>query len=326
MAKRDAGRMLLRAVGTMTLFGAALLAASVAAVADDPAGDAFLADSGPARVREAPLDPRPPSAKFWWSDDWFERGQIEVASNHTVVERAVSYVNAQDGTEVPARLFRPAGDGRYPAVLFAHGRRGLDDVTAKLPLRLAARGFVVLAPDTHTARFIEAMPVGYDAVTESDIGAGIEHLLTLPDVSTSKVCVASHTRGGYTTLRTAVAQNRQGRQIACYLAYYPHWQNPTAGEPDQVYRYAPELDRLSIPVLVMMGEYEQYQRRRSIETAVAAMKARGADARLIIYPGVGRGFDFRGPNARTFADDLASKDSLVRAATFLRAHLQPHGR
>jgi carboxymethylenebutenolidase len=43
--------------------------------------------------------------------------------------------------------------------------------------------------------------------------------------------------------------------------------------------------------------------------------------RLVVYPGVGRGFDFRPPNVRTFADDLAAKDSLQRAADFIRRHL-----
>ena len=304
------------------LAAAVSVALSIAATGQDRwEAPGFVADSGPSREREAPSDTRPLALKFWWSEDWFERGQIEVATNFPVIERAVSYNNPQDNTEVPARLFRPAQDGRYPAILFAHGRRGLDEVTSKLPMRLAARGFVVLAPDAFGARFIEAMPVGHLEATEADIGAGLDHLLALPDVSTDRACVASHTRGGYYALMAAVAQQRQGRQIACYLSYYPHLQNPNAAEPDQVYRYAAEVDRLDIPVLIMIGEFEQYQRRRSIETAVAALKARALDARLIIYPGVGRGFDFRVPQVRTFADDLATKDSLIRAADFFQKHL-----
>jgi len=89
----------------------------------------------------------------------------------------------------------------------------------------------------------------------------------------------------------------------------------------QVYRYSAEIDKLDIPVIVFIGEYEQYQRRRSIETAIGFMKQAGKDVRLIIYPGVGRGFDFRPPNVRTFADDLATKDSNRRAASFMRKHL-----
>jgi carboxymethylenebutenolidase len=225
---------------------------------------------------------------------------------------------------VPALLFRPKASGAYPAVLFAHGRRGIDDLTILLPLRLAARGFVVLAPNVYAARFIAAMPVAHDPATETDVGAGLDFLLGLPDVSTTRACLVSHTRGGYYTLMAAVAQQRQGRQAACYVSYYPHWQDPRAGEADQVYRYAGEVDRLEIPVLVMMGEFEQYQRRRSIEMGVAALRAKQRDVRLIIYPGVGRGFDFRGPQVRTFADDLATKDSLMRAAEFIEKHLRPY--
>ena len=102
--------------------------------------------------------------------------------------------------------------------------------------------------------------------------------------------------------------------------------NPAASEPEQVYRYAAEVDQLVLPTLVMIGEYEQYQRRRSIETGVAAMKAKGRDVRLIVYPGVGRGFDFRPPPVRTFADDLATKDSVQRTASFIKRHLAAHAR
>ena len=132
----------------------------------------------------------------------------------------------------------------------------------------------------------------------------------------------SHTRGGFYTLRVAVDRDRQNRDVACYVSFYPHWQDPDASEPLQVYRYHSNLDRLDIPTLVFIGEYEQYQRRRSIETAVRFMKDAGKDVRLIVYPGVGRGFDFRPPNVRTFADDLATRDSNMRTADFLRMHLE----
>ncbi len=310
----------------VSLLLAAIIWPEPVAAQDRAALGASIADSGPSRALEAPVDPRAAVQKFWWSDDWFSRGLIEAPANYEIVRREVSYVNPSDNTEVPALLFRPRQPGRYPAVLFAHGRRGLDDFTMRLPLRLAARGFVVLAPNAFAARFIEAMPVGHDPATEGDIGAGLDFLLGLPDVSTSRACLASHTRGGYYTLRVAVTQKRQGGQVACYLSYYPHWQDPRAGEPQQVYRYAPEVGALQIPVLVMMGEYEQYQRRRSIETGVAALKDKGRDVRLIIYPGVGRGFDFRGPQVRTFADDLATKDSVQRAANFVAARLAPYAK
>lgn len=303
---------------------AAMILATVAAGAAkaQDGGPVTASDTVTGRLLEAPVNTRPVDEKFWWSNDWYERGILETPENHQVVEREVSYRNGADGTDVPAILYRPKAEGRFPAVLFQHGRRGLDPLVQRLARRIAARGFVVLAPDVYAARFIEAMPLAHDPAAESDVNAGVDFLLAQPDVSSSKICLASHTRGGYYTLRVAVAFERQNKAVACYVSFYPHWQDPNAPEPLQVYRYHGDLDRLDIPAMVFVGEYEQYQRRRSIETAVSFMKRAGKDVRLIVYPGVGRGFDFRSPNVRTFADDLATKDSNLRAAAFMKKHLR----
>jgi carboxymethylenebutenolidase len=127
-------------------------------------------------------------------------------------------------------------------------------------------------------------------------------------------------------LKAAVTKGRQGRDAACYASWYPHLQDPNAPEAMQVYRYAPEMDQLTIPTLVFIGDREQYQRRRSIETAVQSLAEKGRPVRLVVYPGVGRGFDFRPPNVRSFADDLASKDAMQRLAVFLQTHLEPHAK
>ena len=123
-------------------------------------------------------------------------------------------------------------------------------------------------------------------------------------------------------LKVATTFKRQDKDAACYVSYYPHLQDPNAPEPLQVYGFAPEIEKLEIPVLIFIGDEEQYQRRRVIESSVKALRTRQRDARLIIYPGVGRGFDFRPENVRSFADDLAAKDAVQRAAAFMRKHLE----
>lgn len=298
-----------------------LAAVALAALTAAPT-HAQVADTVVGRTLDAPVNTRPVAEKFWWSDDWYERGVLDEPVNYEVIEKRVSYVNPEDGTEVPAILYRPKTEGKFPAVLFQHGRRGLDELVQRLPRRMAARGFVVLAPDVYEARFIEAFPLEHDPATEGDVNAGVDFLLSQQDISSDKVCLYSHTRGGFYTLRVAVHYARQVKDVACYVSFYPHWQDPNAPEPLQVYRYHTDLDHLTIPTMVFIGEYEQYQRRRSIETAVKFMKEAGRDIKLIIYPGVGRGFDFRPPSVRTFADDLATRDSNARAAAFMRAHLE----
>ena len=77
-----------------------------------------------------------------------------------------------------------------------------------------------------------------------------------------------------------------------------------------------------VPVLVFFGEHEQYQRLRPIMEGINTLKEKGRNPQLIVYPGVGRGFDFRPPHVRTFADDLATKDALRRTELFIRSHLK----
>ena len=264
--------------------------------------------------------PAPSGDTWWWDDAWWEHGQIPVPSNYPVETRWVSYMSGD--TEIPALVVRPRGKGKFPAVLYMHGRRGLDDLIQLQVKRLAARGFVVLAPDVYKAHFIPPMPIEHDYKLEANVNDGVDALLKLPDVSTRKACLTSQTRGGYYTLKVAVTFKRQERDIACYVSWYPHMQDPNAPEAMQVYGYANEADELKIPTLIFIGEQEQYQRRRSIEEAVKNMELMKRPVRLIVYPGVGRGFDFRPSNVRTFADDLASKDALQQATNFMRQHLQ----
>ena len=257
---------------------------------------------------------------WWWDHDWWETGHIPVPSNHAITTRWIEYENGD--VTVPALLAYPADGKRYPAVLYQHGRRGLDDLIQAQVRRLAARGFVVLAPDVFSGRFIEKLPIEHDYEVETDVAAGVAILLSQANVSSRQACFASHTRGGYFTLKAATTHAMQSQGIACYVAWYPHLQDPNAPEPMQVYRYATEVDQLQIPVLVFIGDEEQYQRRRSIETAVQSLQQAGKDARLVVYPGVGRGFDFRPPHVRTLADDLASQDSLKRATHFIRKAIE----
>lgn len=257
--------------------------------------------------------------KLWWDDDWWENGQLEEPTNHDVVMTEISYQSGD--AEIPAYLFRPKKPGKYLPVLFQHGRRGLDDLTLLAPKRLAARGFVVLAPDVWNGRFFDRYPMGHEYISDADVAKGIDTLLEQPDIIGDKACAVSHTRGGYMVLRALVTHKKQKGKVACYVSFYPHWQDPNEPEPMQIYQYAPEIDDLEVPVLVFFGEHEQYQRLRPIMAGIGVLKDKGRKPQLIIYPGVGRGFDFRPPHVRTFADDLATKDALQRTEKFIRKNL-----
>jgi len=256
--------------------------------------------------------------KRWWDDAWWKEGQLPVPQNHKVSMESVTYMDGD--VEVEAYLFKPTKPGKYLPVLFQHGRRGLDSWTLPRVKRLAARGFIVLAPDMFGTYMESNYPIEHKYIYDEHVAKGIDTLLQRTDILGGRACAVSHTRGGYMTLRALVKHQKQS-QVACYVSYYPHWQDPNAAEAKQIYQYAPELNDLNVPTLVFIGEHDQYQRIRPIMAGIDTLKENNVDAELIIYPGVGRGFDFRPVHVRTFADDLATKDANQRTAAFIRKNL-----
>jgi carboxymethylenebutenolidase len=259
-------------------------------------------------------------SEWWWDEAWWTAGRLEAARTLPVTVRKTSYRNGD--VEIPVTVLRPKDDKRYPGVLFVHGRRGFDDLVEQHAVRLAARGFIVYAPDLYTGRFITKMPIEHDYALEDDLDKGVDAFLKSPEISGRKLCFYSHTRGGYYTLKVSVTKRRQEKDIACYVSYYPHWQDPNAPEPLQVYSFAPEINDFKVPAMIFVGEQEQYQRKRVIDSSVDTLRRRKRDITYVVYPGVGRAFDFRPTNVRTFADDLAARDAIQRAAAFMTKHLR----
>jgi len=257
---------------------------------------------------------------WWWDKGWWDEGKTSANKSYDLKVEWSSFDS--DGVDVPVMVVRPKKKGKFPAVYFQHGRRGLDDLIQRHVKRIAAQGFVVVAADIYKAHFIGTHPIEHDYELEKDANRALNVLLARNDITSKKACLYSHTRGGYYTLKVATRFKRQVKDVACYISYYPHLQDPNAPEPAQVYGYAPEIDQMKIPMLIFIGDEEQYQRRRVIETSINSLRAKGRDAHVVVYPGVGRGFDFRPENIRTFADDLASKDAIQRAAEFIRTHLK----
>ncbi|SFV81905.1 Mlr4903 protein [hydrothermal vent metagenome] len=258
--------------------------------------------------------------KRWWDDAWWKEGQLPTPQNHEVSMEEITYMD--DGVEVEAFLFKPTKPGKYLPILFQHGRRGLGAWTLPRVKRLAARGFVVLAPDMFGTYMTPSFPIEHDTIYDQHVAKGIDVLLQRDDIVGNKACTVSHTRGGYMTLKALVSHNQQAEKVACYVSYYPHWQDPNAPEVKQIYQYAPQINELNVPTLIFVGEHDQYQRIRPILAGIDVLKGNGVDAELIMYPGVGRGFDFRPAHVRTFADDLATKDANQRTAAFVRQHLK----
>jgi carboxymethylenebutenolidase len=246
-----------------------------------------------------------------------------------VVHEETSWINPADNTEVPAHVFYdPAharADGTLPAVLFIHARRGLQDADKKYIAEIAAGGFLVLAPDWQTGRFIEHWPVPHDPATERDVALGLDRLKQMPRVRPSERRILyGYSRGGYYAVRIAsgALDPAHPGQVACLVTVAGHFQNPNAPEAAQVYGLMPELDRLTQPILMIIGTEDTGLRVDNNARAFYSLVERGQRAELVLLPQARRAFDFREyVEGSTFtpAEKTAKRYSMGRARAFMMA-------
>lgn len=88
-------------------------------------GSTSASDTAVGRRFDASANTLPVSDKWWWSDEWYDSGQRPVPANHRVVESALSYINPEDDTEVPAVLFVRPDQKSFQPSCFSTGAAGL---------------------------------------------------------------------------------------------------------------------------------------------------------------------------------------------------------
>jgi carboxymethylenebutenolidase len=214
--------------------------------------------------------------------------------------------------EVPIEIARPAGAGPFPPVLYVHARKGFEDEDRQNLRVLAGDGFLVVAPDWQTGRFLERWPIPHDPATEGDVEAALDYLLKRPDACRMPAGIVGHSRGPYYAIRLAA---KRPKDVAAIVSWYGHMQNPNAPEPDQIFRVAPEVGQITAPVLMLIGEQDFEVRRLSAGRAFYALYERGVPVELQVYPLARRAFDFR--RDQSPEEKIATRHARERAKAWL---------
>jgi carboxymethylenebutenolidase len=247
------------------------------------------------------------------------------------------WTNPKDATEVPATLFHDPrlarADGTFPAILFISSRRGLQVPDITYAAEIAALGYLVLAPDWQTGRDIGPWPLEHNPRTELDVALGLDKLEALSIVRPDeKRILYGYSRGGYYAVRIATGAVRpaDATRVACIVTVSGHFQDPNKPEPYQAFQYMPELDRLTAPLLMVIGLADSGTRLDNTERAFYGLVERGANVELVMLPGARRAFDFREhiPQSTVTANErLAKTYARGRIASFMRGCLStPDGR
>jgi predicted dienelactone hydrolase len=148
---------------------------------------------------------------------WYPAAAVET-------DPAVYEVVPGIGFSAAARTAAPPAPGPHPLVLFSHGRSGARTSYVLLCEGLAARGYVVVAPDHPGDTLVDWMlgTAVDDATNEAQRVADVRFVLDalladdtiappLAHVDHTRIAVAGHSYGGYTALAFAGAHHADPR-------------------------------------------------------------------------------------------------------------------
>jgi dienelactone hydrolase len=251
-----------------------------------------------------------------------------------------------NATVLDGYLYRAAGEGRHPAVVFLHGCGGMFSRSTGLINRiyqdwataLTGAGYSVLMIDRFRPRGIDftCSPATYNrAVVEDrpkDAHGALYYLQKQPFVRGDRIALIGWSAGGGTVLRTISRQSRgrppvlpQGdfrAAVAFYPALCSDQREPASWSSD-------------IPLLVLIGAADVWTPAAPCQSFIAGAIARGAPIEMQIYPGAYHSFDAPSlpvrelPQFRTLAgvvpitgtDSAARQDVFARVPKFLARFL-----
>lgn len=236
---------------------------------------------------------------------------------------SVAVGSSPAGPEVKGWVYKPPGDGPFPAIILAHSCAGTNPHTDGWGKLLVSWGYLVLAPDSFGPRGMKAVCTTPGVVTPNmrvaDIAGALDYLATRPDVVKGKIGIIGHSHGGSTVLRStqknfALAQ----RGLAAGVAYYPGCY--------------PQFDgAIDIPVLLLAGNKDDWTPADRCRTLVSGLQ-RGGVVDAVYYPNAYHSFDSKvadrtvpgapGKYHRLAYDTAAASDAEARTKAFFAKYLR----
>jgi dienelactone hydrolase len=214
-------------------------------------------------------------------------------------QQAVRFANVTPSAPMTldATLVRPSGPGPFPAIVQLHGCGGLEAQSYRWARWFAAHGYVALVVDSFGPRKLKGdCRSGPDEppVTArfDDAFGALRYLQSLPDVRPDRVAAIGWSQGGVYAMsvingpslerarRRGVALPPTG--FAAGIGVYPGGCFSLVNE------------RVIRPLLVLIGEADDWTPATKCREMVEAMRSRGADARIVTYPGAYHYFDVEG--------------------------------
>jgi dienelactone hydrolase len=262
-------------------------------------------------------------------------------------QEAVHFPSLDGATQLDGYLYRPAGEGRRPAVVGLHGCSGMfsRSTGAIAPIyrewaaELNRQGYVFLLVDSFRPRnanelcSVQGFGLELYRTRPKDAYGALAYLQAQPLVRGDRVGLMGWSQGGGATL-FAIGNRSLGRpatlpqgDFRAAVAFYPGSCNIERQPSDWTSR---------IPLLALMGAEDVWTPAAPCKTFLdGAIGRRGAPIEMQIYPGAYHGFDAPNqyrlelPAYRTRAgvvpvvgtDPAGRQDALARVPAFLAKYI-----
>jgi carboxymethylenebutenolidase len=225
-------------------------------------------------------------------------------------------IQAADG-QMAAFLARPSGTGRHPTVIVVMEAFGLNDHIKDVARRIAAEGYVALAPDVYYRQPDNV--VGYDQLPDAirlmsslqddkivaDMAAVVTYLQSQDFVRGDRIGVTGFCMGGRISFLTACKN-------ADIKASAPFYGGGIGGLLDQ----APKI---SCPMLLFFGDQDPFIPNDEVEKIRATLADLKKNADVVVYPGAPHGFFC---NERDSYRPDNAQDAWQRLKSFFAKHLK----
>ncbi len=167
-----------------------------------------------------------------------------------------------------------------PGILVLHAWWGLKPFFKEWCDRLAAQGFMALAPDLREGQIATTIDEAQALMEKSDhqfagevVLAAKDYLLSLPSRQGEKIGVMGFSMGGYWSLMLAM---RDADKVAATVLYYG------SGGPD--------FTEIRSKIMGHFSEDDEWEPMKEVRSMEAGMKAAGVDVTIHFYPGVSHWF------------------------------------
>lgn len=202
------------------------------------------------------------------------------------------------GIELAGRLYRPTGDGPFPAMVLMHGCAGMWRQDGQEPTAAydfwaehwRNRGYAALLVDSFGSRGEKEICTQKDRTVSPvrdrprDAYASLEWLASRKDIDPQRIHLMGWSNGAMAVLNTikadAPGRPEKGPEFRSATAFYPGCAALERGDY-----------RTVVPLLIQTGANDDWTPARPCESLVGKAKAKGASMEIDVYPDAHHAFD-----------------------------------